>query len=156
MIYLDIEQKTTIDEKELEEIIDFLQEKLDCAVDKFVNNYDKPSKSSILEFECSGCKNIAGEDWIQCFYLDFQKIRDYDLQRAFSDALEEAYNSFDINENVRMWAETAGNGVTPSFRKLVDNAEYKKKKLLQLCYDYEYKRYREITRFRLKKENNNE
>ena len=119
----------TLNKKQMKKISDYLENQLDCEA-KF---FDVDEFSYVIE--CYGCKNIAGEDWCIAINLSKQDINSYGLKAGFRSALREVYEEFDVDEDVRIWADTAGNGCTPGFRRLVENAEYKEGKLYQLWHD---------------------
>lgn len=70
-------------------------------------------------------KNPYYEDWYEVFtfngYLD-------DLQTNILNL----YECFDVDEDVKLWIDSAGKNGVPHARGLVENAEYKDNKLKEL------------------------
>ena len=123
-------------DKVMEIFEDYLQESLDCKVTVFEGD-DR------FLVECSGCYNPGGEDWIlnlSVQRIDIDDLKDISSQTAIRDlsllqvnkALYNEYIAFDVDEDVRIWADSAGNGKTPGFKTLVENAEYKQNRLFSL------------------------
>lgn len=107
-----------------ETFVNFLEEQLDCDV------YPQEVDGNFINFECDHCDCITEEDWIQNFSFRFDDVNDTDkIVDSFIRELDNAYEYFDVDEDVRLWADQAGTNGVPGFSDLVHNAEYKEKKL---------------------------
>ena len=113
---------------------DYLQEELDCKVTTYEQDHG-------LLFECSGCFNPVGEDWLlnilvpETFEMLGSTIEDHSLTCVHGTLYNE-WKNFNVDDDVRLWAESAGNGVTPGFKVLVENAEFKLDKLYRLWIQF--------------------
>ena len=72
----------------------------------------------------------SGEDWIESFWFD-------GTLKGLAKSITENYENFDVDEDVRIWAESAGKNGTPSFKVLVENAESKEKELKEMSEELE-------------------
>lgn len=72
----------------------------------------------------------SGEDWIIDFWFD-------GTLESLSKEMSNTYENFDVDEDVRIWAESAGRNGTPSFKVLVENAEEKDQELKELDEEIE-------------------
>lgn len=69
------------------------------------------------------CGTPAGEDWWETIWFD-------GTSESFIEAVKERYLNFDVDEEVEVWIGSRGeNGVPSSIRALVEDAEWKEKKL---------------------------
>lgn len=69
------------------------------------------------------CGTPAGEDWWETIWFD-------GTSESFIEAVKERYLNFDVDEEVEVWIDSRGeNGVPSSIRALVEDAEWKEKKL---------------------------
>ena len=113
----------------------FLQDELACGT---VYRYSELSADDpSIGFECSGCDNPYGEDWCEAFLvrlddlepgLNEEDINDIIITR-FVEECESKYTHFDVNGDVALWADSAGTNGVPGFKELVENAEFKEKRL---------------------------
>ena len=70
-------------------------------------------------------ENPYYEDWYEAFSFDGSLDN-------LKENLRILYENFDVNNDVRIWAKSAGKNGVPDFRELVRNAEYKDKTLKSL------------------------
>lgn len=118
----------------------FLQDELVCSVSRNTKDTIDPN-DPYISFECSGCDNPYGEDWYEVYDIwlgkdelgyDEESLNDIIITK-FAEECERRYEYFDVNEDVRVWAESAGENGVPDFRELVENAEFKDKTLEEVA-----------------------
>ena len=120
----------------LDKLEEFLQDELACSV--FRNTKDTiDSNDPYISFECCYCNNPYDEDWCETYdiwlgkdELDYEEedLNDVIIGK-FVEECERRHEHFDVNEDVRIWAESAGKNGVPDFRELVENAEFKDNRL---------------------------
>lgn len=103
-----------------------------------IGEVEKQDEEFYLEF---GQITPEGEDWWETLWFD-------GTEEGFIEAFTDKANSFDVDEESAVWIEARGrvSGVPESIRALIDDAEWKKKTLLQTARelnDEELKEYKE-------------
>ena len=88
---------------------------------------DDPMLSERYIIEING-DNPYGEDWYEEIIFD-------GYLQGLKDSLWVLYTNFDINEDVKLWIDSAGKNGVPDVEGLVKNAKFKDNKLRELYDD---------------------
>lgn len=110
-----------------------LRKDVDKIFDKngfYVNSVeiiDDPRLSERYIIEING-DNPYGEDWYEEIIFD-------GYLQGLKDSLLVLYTNFDINEDVKLWINSAGKNGVPDVEGLVKNAKFKENKLWELYND---------------------
>ena len=88
---------------------------------------DDPRLSERYIIEING-DNPYGEDWYEEIIFD-------GYLQGLKDSLWVLYTNFDINEDVKLWIDSAGKNGVPDVEGLVKNAKFKDNKLRELYDD---------------------
>lgn len=120
-------------------IQNYLEDKLGCDVSVY-------NEDNWITFESNGLTDF-GENWIQTFSIP--KVSENAINETYSlDNLSwknarhefyDAYMGFDVNEDVRLWADQADTNGVPDFYELVQNAEFKQDVLKEIFEEFPLK-----------------
>jgi hypothetical protein len=92
-----------------------------------IEHIDDPRLSERYILEING-DNPYGEDWYEEIIFD-------GYLQGLKDSMWILYTNFDINEDVKLWINSAGKNGVPDVEGLVKNAQYKDNKLRKLYDD---------------------
>lgn len=93
-------------------------------MDFYPNDLEKQGDEYYVEINCV---TPAGEDWWEAVWFD-------GTSEGFCRSVRERANTFDVDEEAEIYVDMRGkNGIPSSIRTLIEDAEWKERKLIELA-----------------------